>query len=95
MLIPSRRKPTLDNLNKNFNNTLGEQTHQFNYFMGEISALGGTLFNDSTSPKKSFLLTIKLWNYITFEIKSILNLGNHIFTLKLVTSLKPVNLCGN
>lgn len=62
MLSPWRRKPTLDNLNKDFNNTRGEQTDQFDYFMDadNVSALGGTLSNDSISPKKSFLLIMKL-----------------------------------
>lgn len=56
MLNPWRGKPTLDNLNKDFNNTHGEQTDQFDYFMDadNVSALGGTLSNDSISPKESF-----------------------------------------
>lgn len=34
----------LDNLNKDFSNTLDEQTYQFDYFMGADKVLLGALY---------------------------------------------------
>lgn len=56
MLNPWRGKPTLDYLNKDFNNTHGEQTDQFDYFMDadNVSAFGGTLSNVPFPQRKAF-----------------------------------------
>ena len=72
-LNPSRRKSTVDNFNKDFNTTHGEQTCRFDYSLGAVTSE----HFDSTSPKKSFLIMKAL-----FEVESN-SKGITFFPLKL------------
>ena len=60
MLNPSRRKSTLDNLNKTRTlTTHGEQTYQFDYFMGAVTLVGVLCLMIPPPQRKAF------FNFVT------------------------------